>query len=199
MKLYLILTLALLLSVCERRTVAKLEGDTVPRFVLSGSGRFGTVRVFGPEQERIADPFDRTYAIWETQSEKEGETGMKPVESYGAAAAGYGLILYGAWKFGEWTAAQPWNPLTHPAVPGDAYCQPRVIPFPKPQPKATPLIPPTPSKPGEIWRLKEKQGMFCTYECKDGVRFQTYTDAGDKYGNLSCRGCTSNRQITRQG
>jgi hypothetical protein len=68
---------------------------------------------------------------------------------------------------------------------GETACDtlPRVIPFPKPEPRATPLFPPWPTKPGEICLLKEKQGLFCTYQCKDGFTFQTFTSTGDKYGD----------------
>ncbi len=54
---------------------------------------------------------------------------------YVAIGAGYGALLYGAWKFGEWTAEQPWNPFTHPAIPAaPPFCPtlPPVIPFPGP-------------------------------------------------------------------
>lgn len=99
MKVGLLLTLAILFSACERRTIAKLEGDTVPRFVLSGSGRLGTVLIFAPEQEHLAesDPANDTYAIWEIQPEKEGEAGAAPVEAikvitYGVVPPGYRQI-----------------------------------------------------------------------------------------------------------
>jgi RHS repeat-associated protein len=74
-------------------------------------------------------------------------------------------------------AAATAPPLPRCAGPG------KVIPFPFPVRKPIPLFPPLPNKPGEICPLKEKQGMFCTYRCKDGLEFQTYTDTGDKHGN----------------
>lgn len=91
------------------------------------------------------------------------------------AAAGAAAI-YGAWHFGEWIADQPWNPLTHPKVPpAPPLCslRDRVIPFPQPVPRPTPLFPPLPNKPGELCPLKEQQGRICIYECRDGMRFTT--------------------------
>jgi RHS repeat-associated protein len=70
---------------------------------------------------------------------------------------------------------------------GDDPCDttPKVREFPKPEPRPTPLFPPMPSKPGEICRFKEKQGLFCFYVCKDGFVFPTFTDTGTKDGK--CR------------
>ena len=58
---------------------------------------------------------------------------------------------------------------------GDDPCDttPKVRPFPKPEPRATPLFPPLPNKLGELCPLKEQQGRICTYQCKDGTRFTT--------------------------
>lgn len=77
----------------------RLEGENPPRFVLSGSGRLGTVIVFGPEQEPIAesDPGDDTFALWEIEPDKKGEGGAMPVEelavvTYGVVPAGYKQI-----------------------------------------------------------------------------------------------------------
>jgi hypothetical protein len=36
----------------------------------------------------------------------------------------YGVLWWGAWELGEWTAAQPWNRFTHPQTG----CPPRVFP-----------------------------------------------------------------------
>jgi RHS repeat-associated protein len=91
------------------------------------------------------------------------------------AAAGAALV-YGAWEGGKWIAAQPWNPLTHPkTAPAPPMCdlRDRVIPFPKPVPRPTPLFPPLPNKPGELCPLKEQVGRICTYECSDGTKFTT--------------------------
>jgi len=60
---------------------------------------------------------------------------------------------------------------------------PRVIPFPKPEPRPTPLFPPLPNKPGEICRFKVKDGAFCIYVCKDGFEFKKLTDTGSKHGS----------------
>jgi hypothetical protein len=99
MKIGLLLTLALFFVSCERRTIAKLEGENIPRFMLSGSGRLGTVLVYAPERERLAEsnPADDTHAIWEIEPEKEGEAGAAPVEAikvitYGVVPAGYRQI-----------------------------------------------------------------------------------------------------------
>jgi len=90
--LMLLLFLLGFMSVCERRTEVKIEGGNPPKFVLSGSGRLGTVIVFGPEQERIAesDPADDTFALWEIEPEKKGEVGAVPVEELGAVT--YGVV-----------------------------------------------------------------------------------------------------------
>ncbi len=76
--------------------------------------------------------------------------------------------------------------LTYAAIsaPPTAVCPPQdnVIPFPQPKATPTPLFPPLPTKPGEICRLKEKQGMFCTYICKDGFTFVKFTEIGTKDG-----------------
>ena len=100
---------------------------------------------------------------------------------YAAAVVAYGFVLKGAWELGEWTAEQPWNPFTHPAIPDDSYCQPRVIPFPKPQPRSTPLFPPTPGPLGEMCPLVDQTGSICTYQCKDGHRFTVFVkNKGDR-------------------
>jgi RHS repeat-associated protein len=78
----------------------------------------------------------------------------------GAAASGAAAILppvavaiagaaaiYGAWKFGEWIADQPWNPLTHPAPPpAPPTCPTRAVLRPNPIPIPFPP-PPMPAKP----------------------------------------------------
>jgi RHS repeat-associated protein len=93
---------------------------------------------------------------------------------YIAVGAAYAGLLYLAWQGGEWLAERPWNPFTHPAIPDDSYCQPRVIPFPKPQPTRTPLFPPAPGPLGEMCPLVDQTGSICTYECKDGHRFTVF-------------------------
>jgi hypothetical protein len=89
--------LCLLLSVigCERRTQVRLEGGNPPRFVLSGSGKLGQVIIFGPEQEEMAktDPFDKTYALWEIATEKDGEKGATSVEELSSIT--YGVLPHG--------------------------------------------------------------------------------------------------------
>jgi RHS repeat-associated protein len=81
----------------------------------------------------------------------------------GAAAAAapylaaYGVLLWGAWELGELIARQPWNPLTHPAVPvAPPLCPPQGFPqmskdpwwptYPIP-PWYPPAIPPGPIPP----------------------------------------------------
>ena len=83
---------------------------------------------------------------------------------------------------------------------GDDPCDttPKVRPFPKPEPRPTPLFPPLPNKPGEICRLKEKQGLFCTYVCKDGFQFQTFTDTGTKDGNCPAAAARGHRRKSRE-
>ena len=95
LKLILAAFVLLTVSSCERRTGVRLEGGVPPRFLLSGSGRLGTVIFYAPEQERIADtdPNDKTYAIWEIEPEMKGEGAAVPVEglrlSYGELLPGY--------------------------------------------------------------------------------------------------------------
>jgi hypothetical protein len=115
MRITLLLILVLVQGTCERRTVAKLEGGVPPRFVLSGSGRLGTVLIFGPEQERIAEsnPSDDTHALWEIEPQNEGEAGAAPVEdlkviTYGVVPSGYKQI-------------KPRTGLPSPLVPGKLY------------------------------------------------------------------------------
>jgi len=86
--------LLLLLLSCERKTQVTLTGGNPPTFILSGSGRLGELIVFAPEQERISNPFDKTYALWEIAAEKEGESGASLVEdlktiTYGVVPKGY--------------------------------------------------------------------------------------------------------------
>jgi RHS repeat-associated protein len=62
----------------------------------------------------------------------------------------------------------------------------KVIPFPTP--RSTPTLPPPPPPPGrklgdEMCKLKEQQGMFCIYQCRDGATFSAYTNTGDKSGS----------------
>src|ERR1041384_1002043 len=95
LKLILAAFVLLTVSSCERRTEVRLEGGVPPRFLLSGSGRLGTVIFYAPEQERIADtdPTDKTYEIWEIDPELKGEGAAVPVEglrvSYGELLPGY--------------------------------------------------------------------------------------------------------------
>lgn len=79
---------------CERRTEVRLEGGNPPNFVLSGSGRLGTVLIFGPDQERIAEsnPSDDTFALWEIEPERKGGGGAiedVAVVTYGVVPPGY--------------------------------------------------------------------------------------------------------------
>ena len=46
-----------------------------------------------------------------------GGAAAATVATGAAVVVGLGVVWYGAYKFGEWTAEQPWNPLTHPAIP----------------------------------------------------------------------------------
>jgi hypothetical protein len=98
MKVILLLLILSLGIACERRTEVALQGGTVPKFVLTGSGRLGEVVIFGPEQEAIAktDPFDKTYAVWEIMAEGDGEDGAAPVEgltiTYGVVPRRYKQI-----------------------------------------------------------------------------------------------------------
>ena len=89
-----VLTLLLTLS-CERRTEVKLEGGNPPNFVLSGSGRLGEVLIFGPEQEPIAksEPSDKTFVLWEIETEKQVEGGSALVEKVGTIT--YGIVPRG--------------------------------------------------------------------------------------------------------
>lgn len=65
-----------------------------------------------------------------------------------AIAAAYAGILYGSWRFGEWLADQPWNPLTHPAVPTTPpFCP--TTPFPRSTPTTFGPPPPPPPTDGD--------------------------------------------------
>jgi hypothetical protein len=87
-------TLFIFVISCERRTEIKLADGIPPTFVLSGSGRLGELVIFGPEQEKVAAPFDKTYSLWEIAPETEGEKGASLVEdlhtiTYGVVPQGY--------------------------------------------------------------------------------------------------------------
>jgi hypothetical protein len=111
----ILLPLLFLIQGCERRTEVKLEGGTTPRFVLRGSGRLGTVLVFGPEQEQIAEanPFDDTYALWRLEPETNEETGADRVEDLGTIT--YGVVPKGYQQIKPRTGPPP------PLVPGKRY------------------------------------------------------------------------------
>src|SRR5213593_2446520 len=85
----------LLLPACERRTAVALEGGSVPKFHLSGSGRLGEALIFDPAEEAIAksDPFDKTHAIWDIVPQAGGENAAVPVQdltvTYGVVPQGY--------------------------------------------------------------------------------------------------------------
>jgi RHS repeat-associated protein len=59
--------------------------------------------------------------------------------------AAYGVLLWGAWEFGKWTAEQPWNPFTHPAVPKEPWCP--TYPIPGYPPRIPPMGPTKPRDP----------------------------------------------------
>lgn len=54
----LLLTLPLITVACERDTTLAIEGIDAPRFVLSGSGTLGSLRVVGPLRQREAQGED---------------------------------------------------------------------------------------------------------------------------------------------
>jgi hypothetical protein len=114
-RLLILLPFLMLIAGCERRTEVRLEEGTTPRFVLSGSGRLGTILVFGPEQERIAesDPSDDTYALWRVEPERNGEAGAARVEDLG-------LITYGVVPKG-YRQIKPKAGPPLPLVPGKRY------------------------------------------------------------------------------
>jgi RHS repeat-associated protein len=72
-----------------------------------------------------------------------------------AIAAAYAAILYGSWRFGEWLADQPWNPLTHPAVPtAPPFCPTTPLPRSTPTTFAPPPPPPNPDDDcAEEWAM----------------------------------------------
>ena len=65
----------------ERRTKVRIEGDNIPRFVLSGSGDLTVLRVFGPPDKYAADGI-----VWEIVPQNEGA--WKTVDDLG-------VIVYG--------------------------------------------------------------------------------------------------------
>lgn len=115
MKILALLLLLCFMSECERRTEVRVDGVNPPRFVLKGSGSLVEVKVFGPEQERIAqsDPFDDRYALWEIEAEKSGDAVAKPVEELKAIT--YGLVPKG------YKQTKPENGIAPPLVPGKRY------------------------------------------------------------------------------
>ena len=79
---------------CERPTKVRLAGANPPVFLLSGSGKLGTLRIYGPKQRDVGS--DKNFAIWEIKP-IEGYINGEPVESlreitYGIVPKGYKQI-----------------------------------------------------------------------------------------------------------
>jgi hypothetical protein len=61
--LFALIVMTSLNLACERATTLKFEGGNPPRFVMTGSGSLGLLRVRGPEKQRDA-PGENTYLYW---------------------------------------------------------------------------------------------------------------------------------------
>jgi hypothetical protein len=70
---------------CEQRTEVELSADSPLLFKVSGSGRLAQLIIYGPEQEDIADPADKTHAVWE----------IIPIAGYGERVSNLQSITYG--------------------------------------------------------------------------------------------------------
>ena len=69
---------------CERHTKLSIEGGNPPRFVMTGSGSLGSIRIRGPKRQREGDGED-ALLYWEIRNEK-GEA--RRVQVLGAVTYG---------------------------------------------------------------------------------------------------------------
>ncbi len=69
---------------CERDTKLVIEGGNPPKFVMTGSGSLGTIRIRGPEKQRDAEGED-AHLYWVIVNKKGGD---RPVEELGAVTYG---------------------------------------------------------------------------------------------------------------
>ena len=79
---------------CERSTRVRVEGETSPVFVLSGSGALANLAVYSPDYAAKAEvPFDENFMLWEIKPIG-GDLQGTPVENlrritYGVVPQGY--------------------------------------------------------------------------------------------------------------
>ena len=63
--IFVIASLAVLLTACERSTHVRIKGGARPSFVLSGSGRLCSFVVYSPEfAQKAQSPWDEDLALW---------------------------------------------------------------------------------------------------------------------------------------
>lgn len=102
------------------------------------------------------------------------------------AAVAYGLILYGAWKAGEWVADQPWNTLTHPTIPPYAMPQPREAAPSRDIPADTTTCPP-----------RERRGKS-TYTCLARGNVENYRNIPNLPGHAEAIGTGPDEESARR-
>jgi hypothetical protein len=75
---------------CERHTTLRIEGGNPPKFVLSGNGTLGAIRVRGPEKQREAEGED-AFLYWVIRNAKDKDQGIEKLSpvTYGNVPDGY--------------------------------------------------------------------------------------------------------------
>src|SRR5206468_4362607 len=92
--IFVIASLAMLLTSCERSTHVRIKGSASPSFILSGSGRLCSFVVYSPEfAQKAKSPWDEDLALWKITVADGRSTGT-PVGSldqivYGVLPEGY--------------------------------------------------------------------------------------------------------------
>jgi RHS repeat-associated protein len=131
--------------------------------------RGGDINVFTYVHNRptmFTDPLGKQAAslaadpnVWRYSLPVAGAAGVA-CPAFGVAAVG-GVAIYGAWNFGEWLAARPWNPLTQPRFPTGPI--PLVTPRPVPQPVPLPYAPLGPNNPPRDGDRHDRCVAQCAY------------------------------------
>ena len=81
-----LLVMVLLSSACERDTKLLIESGDPPKFVLSGNGNLGVLRIRGPKKQREGTGEDAS-VYWEIEPKEEGSD--RNVERLGPIAYGH--------------------------------------------------------------------------------------------------------------
>jgi hypothetical protein len=81
-----LLVMVLLSSACERDTKLRIEAGDPPKFVLSGNGTLGVLRIRGPRKQREVTGEDAS-VYWEIEPKEEGSD--RRVERLGPITYGH--------------------------------------------------------------------------------------------------------------